>query len=300
MSDLHRDAVSWLRDYGAEDVRIEQNGRRHPRLVFIWRGKKVIQPMAGSPSDINAIHSLTRQLKNRLGEPVVEVKHKKERTLEQMTEELKASAPQVDDALPRSYKGRISRYTRYTRFVIPEKLVDRFNKGFIVRPIGKDIWELSPSVTGLVPRRYDNYKIDEFILNVWSTNKDGTFGSSPAEYVVVDGKILASVASRNSINASISRSVVQRRFKKSAVQQAVKRPAIATVLESLVQDAAAIAHPVPVPVPAPLKSEPLSELLDTIASVENTTPYRLTKVRDEDGSSHWEWRAPRIVGKGRC
>ena len=85
MIELHRDAVEFLRDYGATDISVDQNGSKHPRLVFEFRGKRVSHPVSSSPSDMNAARVLIRSLKRRLGDPDASVESKTKKALNDMT-----------------------------------------------------------------------------------------------------------------------------------------------------------------------------------------------------------------------
>ena len=63
----HRGVVGWLREVGAEGVRVEHPSRGHPRVVYRWRGEERYYVVPSSPGDVmrgeaNAIADLRRIL----------------------------------------------------------------------------------------------------------------------------------------------------------------------------------------------------------------------------------------------
>jgi hypothetical protein len=69
MRPYHRALVAYLRHAGATGVRLEHAGKRHPRIVFGWRGTAHTIPVAGSPSDYRATRQAIGALRRRLRAP---------------------------------------------------------------------------------------------------------------------------------------------------------------------------------------------------------------------------------------
>lgn len=73
MNPQHRTVLSFLRDHGATDVRIEMGGK-HPRACFAWNGKEQFYVLPGTPSDtMRGVQNSLSDLRNMLGL----VKHEK-------------------------------------------------------------------------------------------------------------------------------------------------------------------------------------------------------------------------------
>lgn len=62
----HREIIAFLREVGAESVRIEHGGK-HPRVVFVWQGRERYKALSGTPSDRHAVDAAIRELRQALG-----------------------------------------------------------------------------------------------------------------------------------------------------------------------------------------------------------------------------------------
>jgi hypothetical protein len=68
----HRETVDFLRSHGATHIRVEQHGRRHPRLVFDIAGRQWSVVCASSPGEGRAaanLRALLKRLLSRSAEP---------------------------------------------------------------------------------------------------------------------------------------------------------------------------------------------------------------------------------------
>ncbi len=67
MREFHRQVMDWLRENGAQDIRLVQTNN-HPRVVFDWQGRERFYVVPGTPGDSRcAVHNSLRDLRRMLG-----------------------------------------------------------------------------------------------------------------------------------------------------------------------------------------------------------------------------------------
>jgi hypothetical protein len=67
MREYHRRIISFLREEGAERVKIRhRNSRSHPRASFQWRGRQHAYTIAMSPGDRRAFRNAAAELRRYL------------------------------------------------------------------------------------------------------------------------------------------------------------------------------------------------------------------------------------------
>lgn len=292
MIELHRDAVEFLRDYGATDISVDQNGGKHPRLVFEFHGKRVSHPVSSSPSDMNAARVLIRSLKRRLGDPDASVESKTKKALNDMTPSV--PTPPVPPAVnspaagmrintdgiypAKRSVGRVAKYSRRLRFIVPYDICGMFvHMGGCSLLTGSSAWTICPNDARSTPalRTDKSTKIGK-IIDFKVKDKETKFGATRAEFWVAQGVIhvecvepLKQIDEAGRKGLGISR----------------KHPSIVS---------AAITPPAPEPIaarPLTVPAERMRAVLAEIRKIEAETPYRLVKGKD---TGTWAFSAPRI------
>lgn len=62
----HRDVTAWLKQAGADSIRLEHSGK-HPKLIFRYRGVEHRTIISNTPSDPYAFNMAVKQLEQRMG-----------------------------------------------------------------------------------------------------------------------------------------------------------------------------------------------------------------------------------------
>lgn len=63
MKAIHRQAIDWLKEQGAEDVYIQPGNRRHVRLRYRFEGRELSQSVSVSPKSDNWFKAFQREFR---------------------------------------------------------------------------------------------------------------------------------------------------------------------------------------------------------------------------------------------
>jgi hypothetical protein len=178
------------------------------------------------------------------------------------------------------------------RLFLPEKIAAGWDSGVVVTRVSHDMWRLNSSPDPDFPKiRQDGkiYQIDAGYAKALTSGFTEPFGASPAEYVQDDEGITVRLLT-DQLRPVASRA--PKIYKPKAAKPVAEEPIISQVAravdprrsfeDQLARDAATDHEPRP--------SDPRS-ILQAIAEVERSTPYRLVRLKDGAG---WAWQAPTI------
>ena len=275
-----REVRRFLRDeYGVTETELSQGGGGHPRLAFDYAGtpRKITLPNPGNDRGLAGNFKM-QDIRRLLGPPTRSAAQRKKRRLDDMMPEPVAlsarptHADMIHEREPdRTYRGTIAVYTsnpkkRYQRRLtigIRDDLYQEFGHtgALLVTRIDNDTFQIAPHPDSgrKIPAFHHEGAIWKFAIETLLPNDTEPYGASPAEMILVDGSIVARVLERKGVNKSI----------KGAPSKAAAGSA-AVGLEADMRGA-----------------------LAAIRRVEAETPYRLVRVKDDEGG-HWAFSAPRI------
>jgi hypothetical protein len=298
LSSYHRKILDTLKhDYGVVP-RIEEGGN-HPALVFTYCGQphRITMHNDGHESDILKIK--LQDIRRTLG-PAKTNGQTPKRTMENLMSDLVREAREAghDSSISTTNPvkdihavGAMAGYQANNtdnprlRFFIPSEIVKPFLLRLgLVAPVyvnmgrkGTRDWEISfnPNGTGRGVTLRTNgprYSIDAGVLI--SEGLD-CFGTTPADYVLIGTTILVALKADQLRPVQLGNSqVLSRNMKKETTKpEAVAAPTPPKQVH----------HKIPT-------DDEMQRALFTIRSVEEQTPFRLTKIRDEKGS-RWVFQA---------
>lgn len=324
MNEYHRTIVDFLRGHGARDVRLVPGGR-HPHVEFLFRDKNFNLAVHNSPPGYSDAATIkVKELRAMLGDPDVAAP-REARRLEDMTPRANghaAPAAMGGVAMYKTPNGKLQ-----LRMFPPRSAVDLLDAGAVrVERMARDTWLLSPDPSATRPRFYQDGKT--WILSVGVAEEmtrgfDAPFGTTPAEYVEVDGKVMVRLlvdqirpvaprpkrAKRLKIDDYPSNAAIAAHDGREINPVQDAEPAIgATEVQGDAVGRTAGANPatgadrtslismaVPLyPWVEPTMPDPRA-VLAAISKIEAATPYRLVKSE----KSGWIWQAPTIrLGEG--
>lgn len=283
-SPIEREVRAYLRDaYGVTKATLSQGGGGHPRLTFEHTGRSYKLTLPSANSDRGLAFDMKRQdIRRLLGPPTVTIEPKFKRRLDDMMPEpitLSARpihADMIQEREPdRTYHGTIAvyasdpkkRYQRRLTIGVRDDLYQEFNHtgALLVTRIDDDTFQIAPHPDNgrKTPSFHHEGSMWKFAIQTLLPNDTEPYGASPAEMILVDGSIVARVLERKGMNKNI----------KGAPHRAA---AVTTAKPAVVG----------------LETE-MRAALTAIRRVEAETPYRLIRVKDDEGG-HWAFSAPRI------
>jgi len=287
-----RELWDYLRDYGAENIRIEPGGK-HQKLRFDYGGIERSYLTAKLTSNNHSTQNMKATLRRMLG-PSVPAEEKQPRKLEEMMDELNAHTAAVTYigtppvAKPSKtwrvwmcgYAAGVSTQV-YLHFEDGIKQV--FPNGVKIERLDDEHWKLSPG------GHHRLYGKSSRVTVSYNDKQIKPFGSTKAEAVEADGALLVYLPVEKRAPVAPPKGstpwptqVAQPTTKPVAMPFNPQQPAPVP--------AALITKPAPTPpVPASLEAQ-MRDIIRQVQAIEATCPYHL--VRLEGGRI--QWRAPVI------
>lgn len=283
MNEYHRTIISALRDHGARDVRLVPGGR-HPHVDFVFRDKSFnLAVHHNPPGHSDAAIIKVKELRTMLGEPDVAAP-REARRLDDMT--LSMSDRATSNSL-----GGVAMYLDPAkklrlRFFLPDEIATLIDERLVdIQRMSQDMWLVSITEKDIGRRiRREGRKWQLNVGNAVELTRGYStpFGVTPAEYAVVDGKIMIRLLT-DQIRPIEARKQKQQISALHAVDPPIIRSEEAATSEDLPTTANG-ARWVESTMPDP------RAVLAAISKIEAATPYRLVKLKEVG----WAWQAPTI------
>lgn len=299
MRQHHRQVISWLETKGATNIQIRPGGK-HLKLCFNYQGRDYAQPISSSPSDnYRGTHKKIKDLRHTLGLVNTQddiVISTPPRTLQEITTMLNTNTTPFNTprVLPVTTKptatciGAIACYRGnggVFNFRISEEVWKTFrnthpeNSYVGVEWLGDNSWKIFHDKDSHSRFRPYNKQKTTYMMEQTSDEsfqKLGHFYTTPAEFVVTDGVILATLKEeprREAIAPQVAAANTRR--KQQSETQTLTAIANTTTTNQTMQ---------------------LAALLEAIRRVESTTEYRLMKLKENDQTS-WVFKltTPTII-----
>lgn len=302
-----REVRRFLRDeYGVTETELSQGGGGHPRLAFDYGGTphKITLPNPGHDRGLAGSFKF-QDIRRLLGPPTRSVAQHEKRRLDDMMPE-----PVAIEARPMGTLGEAARIVNKPDAIgAHPRTADKVYRGSLavyITPSAPDRTRLKVNIcndlytafshTGalrIIRVDADTFQIEPysgagrktpcfhregngwgFAIEKLVPVEEGAYGASPAEMILVDGSIVARVLERRPAGKPVPR----------RTKPVAETPPTPTVKVNPVLAA---------PPPSIHLETEMRNALATIRRVEAATPYRLIRVKDDEGG-HWAFSAPRI------
>lgn len=304
VQEYDRAVEAYLRRYPIDNILIDKGSGGHKKCTFVYNGKKVTLTLANSPKDNNAVAIKLADIRRALGPPPDELEAPRERrTLEAMTAELKVGVPDTTNEIQAngdatgatvelkpavSYPCTVALrpVNKCLEITVPSGLCAAFGRGgCTVGFTSPDLLTIRHSTTP--HKHHPTGKLPEF-------NAHGRVSFGATEILRRIGFGFGASEHRASlgngtIQIKLDLSSVERKSLVSLVQTHKQKP---EVLPAQQHEAATTADPTRAE-RAPTETEYLAALT-IVRDLETRGAYRLTRLRNADGSERLTWRAPEI------
>lgn len=293
-----RAVEAYLRRYPISDLLIDKGSGGHKKCTFVYSGKKVTLTLANSPSDNDAVVIKLADIRRVLGAPPDELEAPRERrTLEAMTAELKVGVPDTTNqtdatdatielkpavSYPYLCTVALRPTNKCLEITVPSGLCAAFGRGgCTVGFTSPDLLTIRHSTT---PHKFHpTGKLPEF-------NAHGrvNFGATEILHRIGFGfgaSAHSASLGNGTIQIKLDLSKVERQSLVSLVQTHKQKPEVLPAQQHEVAERRVSL--------VPTETEYLAALT-IVRDLETRGAYRLTRLRNADGSERLTWRAPEI------
>ena len=226
-NNTHRELVDWVQtEYRIKPKPTIQYGGKHPYLKFYYLGRDHRITISATPCDIRYINNAKRQIKQKLGVPLIPLPPAKRKLNEMLNDLLDTGLPkplpqeqimtetsltthppktpfnpvitkplpffQPGESNPGSFRGTVACYqsNKTVNFIFPQELVEHIDRNITYTALCNNDqgYQIKPSPQSIAhPRQLGkNRKKQVIVISMSKTGDKEYFGATKCEFLVMD------------------------------------------------------------------------------------------------------------------